>query len=178
MASASRLRGVGGVRRHGSHGLTGRCSLASRLFALACVLFLAAAGGAGFWLSADTSARALVAGSEDAAGRSLRPTDLLKAVADDYVERAGGQEQVAGALALGGACGSLLLIPGAPRMDVGGVPLVGPVAPLAGSLFAAWCIQLPEGELYGDLCRKASRRVVSCWDALTRKQERPSPKPS
>ncbi|CAK9013115.1 unnamed protein product [Durusdinium trenchii] len=58
------------------------------------------------------------------------------------------------ALVLGGAGGTLLWIPGSPRIEVSGVELSGWKAPLAGAAFGLYSAQLPQGAALSDRYRQ------------------------
>ncbi|CAK0908741.1 unnamed protein product, partial [Prorocentrum cordatum] len=79
----------------------------------------------------------------------------------DYVQRAGGSGAVACAACGGGLLGGLLLLPGAPQVEFAGVRVVGWKAPVAGMAVGLYGIQLPEGDFWGDGCRRAARLVLA-----------------
>ncbi|CAK9013112.1 unnamed protein product [Durusdinium trenchii] len=85
---------------------------------------------------------------------ALGACELLQEAFSDLVQRCGGSGPMTCALVLGGAGGTLLWIPGSPRIEVSGVELSGWKAPLAGAAFGLYSAQLPQGAALSDRYRQ------------------------
>ncbi|CAK8986195.1 unnamed protein product [Durusdinium trenchii] len=86
--------------------------------------------------------------------QALGACELLQEAFSDLVQRCGGSGPMTCALVLGGAGGTLLWIPGSPRIEVSGVELSGWKAPLAGAAFGLYSAQLPQGAALSDRYRQ------------------------
>ncbi|CAK8987285.1 Uncharacterized protein SCF082_LOCUS910 [Durusdinium trenchii] len=91
---------------------------------------------------------------EENVPEALGACELLQEAFSDLVQRCGGSGPMTCALVLGGAGGTLLWIPGSPRIEVSGVELSGWKAPLAGAAFGLYSAQLPQGAALSDRYRQ------------------------
>ncbi|CAE7179319.1 unnamed protein product [Symbiodinium necroappetens] len=89
--------------------------------------------------------------------------NVLCRAAREASNRSGGTGSMSCAAIMGGACGSLLLIPGAPRVEVSGIELVSWKAPFAGAVCGLYLVQLPEGDDLGERCRRVSTWMWRQW---------------
>eukprot|EP00434_Breviolum_minutum_P019791 symbB.v1.2.017463.t1/scaffold1361.1/size175804/3 len=95
--------------------------------------------------------------------------EVLQEAVSDLLRRSGGAGSFSCAVVLGGACGSLLWIPGAPRIEVSGVQLTGWKAPFAGAAFGAYSVQLEGDALsgrYRQLCTWTAQQCQRATEAI------------
>eukprot|EP00435_Cladocopium_sp_Y103_P048630 s577_g14.t1 len=119
--------------------------------------------------SKEPTKRTAVATTSGFEEEPLTAKKVLHEAIGDLIERSGGSGSLSCAIVLGGTCGSLLWIPGAPRIEVSGIELKGWKAPLAGAAFGLYSVQLPEGDAlsgrYRQLCVWSARQCHRLWDA-------------